>query len=73
MVTRHGEDRAFRRRLRESGRLAALAVRLAWRSGPLLVVGIVGLLVVQAALAPLQLALARAVIDRAAVDPRPAG
>ncbi len=68
MVTRHGEDRAFRRRLRESGRLAALAVRLAWRAGPLLVVGIVGLLVVQAALAPLQLALARAVIDRAAVD-----
>ena len=68
MVTRHGEDRAFRRRLRESGRLAALAVRLAWRASPLLVVGIAALLVVQAALSPLQLALARTVIDRAAVD-----
>ncbi len=68
MVTRHGEDRAFRRRLRESGRLVGLAVRLAWRAGPLLVVGIVVLLLVQAVLAPLQLALARAVIDRAAVD-----
>ena len=43
-------------------------MRLAWRAGALLVVGIVVLLVVQAALAPLQLALTRAVIDRAAVD-----
>ncbi len=48
--------------------MAALAVRLAWRASPLLVLGIVALLVVQAALSPVQLALTRAVIDRAAVD-----
>ena len=68
MVDRHVVDRSFRRQLQEGSRLAALAVRLAWRAGALLVVGIVALLVVQAALSPLQLVLTRAVIDRAAVD-----
>ncbi len=68
MANRYIEDRPFRHQLQESSRLAALAVRLAWRAGALLVVGIVALLVVQAALSPLQLVLTRAVIDRAAVD-----
>ena len=68
MANQYIEDRPFRRQLQESSRLAALAVRLAWRAGALLVVGIVALLVVQAALSPLQLVLTRAVIDRAAVD-----
>ena len=68
MVNQYIEDRPFRQQLQESGRLAALAVRLAWRAGALFVVGIVALLVVQAALSPLQLVLTRAVIDRAAVD-----
>ncbi len=68
MVDRHVVDRPFRRQLQEGSRFAALAVRLAWRAGALLVVGIVALLVVQAALSPLQLVLTRAVIDRAAVD-----
>ena len=64
----HVEDRSFRHQLQEGSRLAALAVRLAWRAGALFVVGIVALLIVQAALSPLQLVLTRAVIDRAAVD-----
>ena len=68
MVDRHVVNHPFRHQLQESSRLAALAVRLAWRAGALLVVGIVALLVVQAALSPLQLVLTRAVIDRAAVD-----
>ena len=68
MANRYIEDRPFRHQLQESSRLAALAVRLAWRAGALFVVGIVVLLAVQAALSPLQLVLTRAVIDRAAVD-----
>ena len=68
MANQYIEDRPFRRQLQESSRLAALAVRLAWRAGAPFVVGIVALLVVQAALSPLQLVLTRAVIDRAAVD-----
>ena len=69
MAEQHVVEHSFRpSRLRESSRLAALAVRLAWRAGALFVVGIVALLVVQAALSPLQLVLTRAVIDRAAVD-----
>ena len=68
MAEQHVVDRSFRRQLQEGSRLAALAVRLAWRAGALFVVGIVALLVVQAALSPLQLVLTRAVIDRAAVD-----
>ena len=68
MAEEHVVDRSFRRQLQEGSRLAALAVRLAWRAGALFVVGIVALLVVQAALSPLQLVLTRAIIDRAAVD-----
>ena len=68
MAEEHVVEHSFRHQLQESTRLAALAVRLAWRAGALFVVGIVALLVVQAALSPLQLVLTRAVIDRAAVD-----
>jgi ATP-binding cassette subfamily B protein len=59
---------SFRQRARESLRLARLAVRLAWRASPRLTLGILLLLLLQAALAPLQLALSRAVLDRAALD-----
>ena len=68
MAEEHVVEHSFRHQVQEGSRLAALAVRLAWRAGALFVVGIVALLVVQAALSPLQLVLTRAVIDRAAVD-----
>src|SRR3712207_4409100 len=53
---------------KEAARLAGMAVRLAWRASPRLMLGILLLLVVQALLSPLQLALSRAVLDRAAFD-----
>ena len=59
---------AFGPRLLSAGRLSGLALRLAWRAGPRLVVGIVALMAIQALLRPLQLLLSRAVIDRAALD-----
>ncbi|HEY8743008.1 MAG TPA: ABC transporter ATP-binding protein [Chloroflexota bacterium] len=55
-------------RLRFTARLSGLALRLAWRAGPRLVVGIVALMATQALLRPLQLLLSRAVIDRTALD-----
>ncbi len=68
MASGRGEDRAFWRRLRESGRLAALAVQLAWRASPVLLLAILLLLGLQALLSPLQMVLSRAIIDRAALD-----
>ena len=68
MTSGRGEDRSFRRRLYESSRFAGLAVRLAWRASPVLLLAILLLLGLQALLSPLQLALSRAIIDRAALD-----
>lgn len=62
------EGSTFRQRFAESRRLSRLAVRLAWRSSPRLTMGTLALVAVQAALPPLQLALAAAVVDRAALD-----
>ena len=60
--------RGLRRRLRTAGQLTWLAMRLSWQAGPLLALGVLLLLLLQALVPPLQLALSRAVIDRAAVD-----
>lgn len=60
--------RGLTQRLRTAGQLAWLAVRLSWQAGPLLALGVLLLLLLQALVPPLQLALSRAVIDRAAVD-----
>ena len=68
MATGRGEERTFRQRLYESSRFAALAVRLAWRASPVLLLAILLLLGLQALLSPLQLVLSRAIIDRAALD-----
>lgn len=52
----------------ESVRLSRLAIRLTWQAGPWLLIGIVAVLIVEAILAPLQLALIKAIVDRAAFD-----
>ena len=54
--------------IQETARILKLAVRLVWRSSPRLLVGFILLLLLQALLVPLQLALTRVVIDRAALD-----
>ena len=58
----------FWERLKETGRLAKLAVRLTWRASPRLMLSILLLLVLQALLSPLELALSRVVLDRATFD-----
>ncbi len=58
----------FTRRLAETVRLAGLAVRLTWRASPRLLLGILGLVVFQSLLPPLELMLSKAVLDRAALD-----
>ncbi|HEV8633169.1 MAG TPA: hypothetical protein VG370_02845, partial [Chloroflexota bacterium] len=60
-------ERPLRERLRDTARLGRLGARLAWRASPGLVLGIVALLALQAARAPVELFLARAVLDRAAL------
>ena len=60
-------ERPLRERLRDTARLGRLGVRLAWRASPGLVAAIVALLALQAALAPVELFLARTVLDRAAL------
>lgn len=65
------EQRALKRfqaRIRESCRLASLAMRLTWRASPRLVLNILLLLLLQAFFTPLQLILSKAVINRAADD-----
>ncbi len=52
----------------ETARILRLAVDLVWRSSPRLLAGFITLMMLQALLVPLQLALTRAVIDRAAFD-----
>ncbi|MDE0197492.1 MAG: ABC transporter ATP-binding protein [Caldilineaceae bacterium] len=54
--------------LQETARILRLAIRLVWRSSPRLLVGFIMLMLLQALLVPLQLALTRVVIDRAAFD-----
>lgn len=64
----HYQEKPLAELLRGTGKVSWLAIRLAWRAGPLLVVGILVLTALSAALAPLTLYLSRAVIDRAAID-----
>lgn len=63
-----GAVRRFGGWVREAGRLGALAVRLTWRASPRLLLAILLLVALQAALPLLELALAKAVLDRAALD-----
>ncbi len=60
--------RGLTQRLRTAGQVTWLAVRLSWQASPLLALGVLLLLLLQALVPPAQLALTRAVIDRAAVD-----
>ncbi|MDE2993041.1 MAG: ABC transporter ATP-binding protein [Chloroflexota bacterium] len=60
--------RGLTQRIRTAGQLTWLAVRLSWQASPLLALGVLLLLLLQALVPPVQLALSRAVIDRAAVD-----
>ena len=62
------DSKPFMQQFTETRRLLWLAVQLVWRASPRLLVGILLLLMLQALLLPLQLALSRAVIDRAAFD-----
>lgn len=57
-----------RQRMLGTCRLVWLALKLTWQAGPFLMLGILVLLIMQALLSPLQLALSRQVIDRAAFD-----
>ncbi len=65
--------KSFTTRLRETFRLGRLAVRLTRRASPRLLLGILLLLLLQSALPPLELALSKAVLDRAALDLRLGG
>ena len=60
--------KSFRGQLTEAAPRLRLALRLLWRTSPMLTIGIAALLVLQAVVAPLQLALSRATIDRLALD-----
>ena len=61
-------DATFIESLREKSletlRLSRLAIRLTWQAGPWLLVGMVSILILAALLAPVQLALGKAVVDR---------
>ncbi|MBI3974178.1 MAG: ABC transporter ATP-binding protein, partial [Chloroflexi bacterium] len=61
-------NKPFGAMVSDVARLTRLAVRLVWRAGPRLLLIILLLIVAQAMVAPLQLALSKAVLDRAAVD-----
>ena len=60
--------RGLTQRLQTAGQLIWLAALLSWQASPLLALGILLLLLLQALVPPVQLALSLAVIDRAAVD-----
>ncbi len=62
------ESKLTLQQFQETVRILRLAVLLVWRSSPRLLVGFVMLMLLQALLVPLQLALTRVVIDRAAFD-----
>src|SRR5688572_22732720 len=57
----------FRQQVQEALPLLGLSLRLLWWASPGLTAGIAAILVIQALMAPLQLALSRATIDRAAL------
>ena len=59
---------AFRRQVQEALPLVRLSLRLVWWASPGLTAGIAVIVVLQALIAPLQLVLIRATIDRAALD-----
>lgn len=58
----------FTRQFRETSRLVVLTIRLVWRAHPCLMLSILLLSLLQALLAPLQLAVSKAVLDRVAFD-----
>lgn len=62
------DAKPFQQQLKETTRILRLAVQLVWRSGPRLLLGICLVLMLQALLVPIQLALTQRVIDRAALD-----
>ncbi|MCY3898594.1 MAG: ABC transporter ATP-binding protein [Caldilineaceae bacterium] len=62
------ESKLTLQQFQETVRILRLAVLLVWRSSPRLLVGFIMLMLLQALLVPLQLALTRVVIDRAAFD-----
>jgi ATP-binding cassette subfamily B protein len=62
------EVRQFRQKAAQALPLLGLSLRLLWWASPGLTAGIAAILVLQALMAPLQLALSRATIDRAALD-----
>jgi len=61
-------SRPFHQNVREVARLGRLVLSLVWRSSPRLLLLLSALLAMQAVLAPLELALSRTLIDRAALD-----
>ncbi|MFL5803986.1 MAG: ABC transporter ATP-binding protein [Roseiflexaceae bacterium] len=60
----------FAQQIQTTLKLLRLAVQLIWAASPRLLVAVLLLLAVQAAIAPLQLALSKAVLDRLAFDLR---
>ena len=62
------DSKPILQQFQETARILRLAVDLVWRSSPRLLAGFITLMMLQALLVPLQLALTRAVIDRAALD-----
>ena len=58
----------LRQQVQEALPLLGISIRLLWWASPGLTAGIAAILVIQALMAPLQLALSRATIDRAALD-----
>src|SRR5919202_2037563 len=63
-----GLDKRFRQLVGNALPLVRLSLRLLWWASPSLTLGIAAVLVLQSLMAPLQLVLSRATIDRAALD-----
>ena len=62
------DSKPILQQFQDTARILRLAVDLVWRSSPRLLAGFIALMLLQALLVPLQLALTRVVIDRAALD-----
>src|SRR5260370_39455881 len=60
--------KSFGQGLVDTARICWTTVKLAWKAAPVLLVGVLLLFGVESGLAPLQLALTRAVIDRLAAS-----
>ena len=58
--------KSFGQNLADTARICWTTLQLVWKASPVLLVAVLLLFVVQSGLAPLQLALSRAVIDRLA-------